>query len=67
MSKVEVCLEVEALLLLLGAGLLETELVRVRVGCWGDLHKKIGQNVHQRFHHDILPPCPPPQYQSSAL
>ena len=52
MSKVEVCLEVEALLLLLGACLLETELVRVRVGCWGDLHKKIGQNVHQRFHHD---------------
>ena len=52
MSKVEVCLEVEALLLLLGACLLETELVRVRVGGRGDLHKKIGQNVHQRFHHD---------------
>ena len=41
MSKVEVCLEVEALLLLLGACLLETELVRVRVGCRGDLHKKL--------------------------
>ena len=41
MSKVEVCLEVEALLLLLGACLLETELVRVRVGGRGDLHKKL--------------------------
>ena len=41
MSKVEVCLEVEALLLLLSACLLETELVRVRVGCRGDLHKKL--------------------------